>query len=228
MGRVYALAHWAWKSPPTCGPRARPVWLSTDAPGGLLRSRAARHPVPVHLFPALTLASALLAGTAPLSPSPAVPAAASVPAAESPWRGALEARGTATRWASPIDPPHVLRPYAPPERNWLPGHRGLDLATTAGHAVRAAGDGVITQAGSIAGRGVVVISHGALRTTYEPVTASVRRGQAVVVGQVIGVISTGTGHCGDGSCLHLGLRRGAQYLDPTLLLGRRRAILVPW
>lgn len=188
----------------------------------------------MHLTPALTLASALLAGTAPLSPGPSVPAAPSapagpsVPAAASPWWEALEARGTATRWASPINPPHVLRPYAPPERNWLPGHRGLDLATTAGHAVRAAGDGVVTQAGSIGGRGVVVVSHGALRTTYEPVAASVRRGQAVVVGQVIGVISTGTGHCGDGSCLHLGLRRGAEYLDPTLLLGRRRAILVPW
>jgi len=134
----------------------------------------------------------------------------------------------ARTWAAPIAPPRILRPFAPPEHDWLPGHRGLDLATVLGQPVRAAGDGIITQAGPIAGRGVVVVDHGAVRTTYEPVEASVRLGQRVVLGQVIGVVAAGTGHCGDGSCLHLGLRRGPEYLDPALLLGRRRAVLVPW
>ncbi len=132
------------------------------------------------------------------------------------------------RWRSPVLPLRVRAVFAPPEHRWLPGHRGVDLRTRVGAPVRAAGTGRVVFAGTLAGRGVVSIDHGALRTTYEPVTASVRVGQRVRVGDPIGVIATGSGHCGHGRCLHLGLRRGRTYLDPLLLLGRTTARLRPW
>jgi len=82
--------------------------------------------------------------------------------------------------------------------------------------------------GPVAGRGVVSIDHGGLRTTYEPVDPGVHTGDVVRAGDRIGTVSTGTGHCGSGSCLHMGLRRGREYLDPLLLLGRASARLRPW
>jgi len=118
--------------------------------------------------------------------------------------------------------------FAAPERRWLPGHRGVDLRASVGQAVRAAGDGRVVFAGPIAGRGVVSIDHGGLRTTYEPVHPEVHAGDVVRSGDLIGSVSTGTGHCGSGRCLHLGLRRDREYLDPLLLLGRTSARLRPW
>jgi murein DD-endopeptidase MepM/ murein hydrolase activator NlpD len=132
------------------------------------------------------------------------------------------------RWSPPVWPVSVQRGFANPEHDWLPGHRGIDLRTTPGTEVRSAGDGRVTFAARLAGRGVVVVDHGTLRTTYEPVAAAVRAGARVRRGDVLGAVAPGSGHCGSGSCLHLGLRRGAAYLDPRLLLGGRRAVLRPW
>ena len=135
---------------------------------------------------------------------------------------------TGPRWVAPIGPPtHITRGFDRPVPNWLPGHRGVDLAAALGEPVKAAGSGVVIWAGSIAGRGVVVIRHSnGLRTTYEPVTASVVLGEPVVAGEVIGRISHGQSHC-DGRCLHWGLRRGVDYLNPLLLLGLGRPRLIP-
>jgi murein DD-endopeptidase MepM/ murein hydrolase activator NlpD len=73
-------------------------------------------------------------------------------------------------------------------------------------------------AGSIAGKPVVSIDHGSVRTTYEPVVSRVSVGERVALGQVIGILGSG-GHCR--GCLHWGLREGRSYLDPLLLLGGR-------
>jgi len=132
------------------------------------------------------------------------------------------------RWRPPITPVTVVRRFDPPERRWLPGHRGVDLRASVGERVRAAGDGRVAFVGTLAGRGVITINHGDLRTTYEPVEALVRVGERVRAGQSIGTVGTGTGHCGSGRCLHLGLRRGREYLNPMLLLGRTSARLRPW
>ncbi|MFT3861609.1 peptidoglycan DD-metalloendopeptidase family protein [Micropruina sp.] len=120
------------------------------------------------------------------------------------------APGRAFGSARPVPGP-VVRGFDPPTEDWLPGHRGVDLAATAGSPVRAAAAGRVSVAQTIAGRGVVTIVHGDLRTTYEPVRASVRVGQQVRAGDVIGTVQAG--HCA-GGCLHFGLKRGDQYLDP--------------
>jgi murein DD-endopeptidase MepM/ murein hydrolase activator NlpD len=124
--------------------------------------------------------------------------------------------------------PAVTRPFQPPPRPWLPGHRGVDLAGSPGVLVLAAGGGVVAFAGSVAGVGVVSIDHpGGLRTTYEPVTPLVAAGAPVVAGQPIGVLLPGHEGCPVAACLHWGLRRGGDYLDPLTLLGLARVRLYP-
>jgi murein DD-endopeptidase MepM/ murein hydrolase activator NlpD len=134
----------------------------------------------------------------------------------------------APRWWPPVAPLVVARPFDLPEHDWLSGHRGVDLRAAPGARVRAVRAGVVTFAADLAGRGVVVVDHGGLRTTYEPVDADVSAGDRVAAGEVLGAVGTGTGHCGSGRCLHLGLRRGRTYLDPMLLLVRTTTRLRPW
>jgi murein DD-endopeptidase MepM/ murein hydrolase activator NlpD len=122
----------------------------------------------------------------------------------------------------------VTRPFDPPPRPWLPGHRGADLAGSPGAVVFAAGAGVVAFAGTVAGIGVVSVDHaGGLRTTYEPVTPRVPAGTRVDAGQPIGVLLPGHEGCPVAACLHWGLRRGADYLDPLLLLRAVRMRLYP-
>ncbi|GAB3622063.1 hypothetical protein GCM10027418_01450 [Mariniluteicoccus endophyticus] len=120
----------------------------------------------------------------------------------------------------PIIGGDVVRPFQPPAKRWLSGHRGVDVSGRAGQMVVAAADGEVAYAGTIAGRPVMAVVHGAVRTTYEPVSASVPVGTRVRAGQVIGVLEGG--HCPTAvlhACLHLGLRLGDTYLDPMLLIG---------
>lgn len=134
------------------------------------------------------------------------------------------------QWSWPLPAPHiVIEQFKKPAQNWLPGHRGVDVAGHTGEPVLAAGSGTITFAGNLAGRGVVTISHGPLRTTYEPVSAVVSVGQHVNRGDVIGHLATGTSHCSTPTsvtCLHWGLRRSKDYLDPLSLL-RSHVRLLP-
>lgn len=141
--------------------------------------------------------------------------------------------------ASPVDPvpvgvwplqprPPVLRPFDPPTDPWGAGHRGVDLGGRVGDRVRAALAGRVTFAGVIAGRGVVVIDHGPTRTTYEPVLATVRVGDAVARGQPLGTLGLAGSHCLPAACLHWGWIRADTYLDPLLLVGGGPVRLLPW
>ena len=120
----------------------------------------------------------------------------------------------------PLRPqPEVVAGFDPPEVRWAAGHRGVDLAGHVGQPVRAALAGTVGFAGTVAGRGVVVVDHGATRTTYEPVTAAVSRGDVVRRGQVLGSLAWFGTHCLPAACLHWGLRDGDTYLDPLQLVG---------
>jgi murein DD-endopeptidase MepM/ murein hydrolase activator NlpD len=136
------------------------------------------------------------------------------------------------RWQWPVHPrPAVVRRFVAPVSAYGAGHRGLDLAASEGVAVLAVEAGVVVHAGAVAGRGTVSVEHDdGLRSTYEPVTASVRVGDVVAAGDQLGAIevSPGAAHCGPASCLHLGARRGESYFDPLPLLAGGRIILLPF
>ncbi|HEX5565784.1 MAG TPA: M23 family metallopeptidase [Streptomyces sp.] len=154
----------------------------------------------------------------------------------------LLAQGTIPARAAPGDGPpdagrarpvpgEVERGWAPPPVRWAAGHRGVDLAARPGEPVHAVAAGRVRYAGRVAGRGVVSIELAAtgdppLRTTYEPVSARVRRGDRVAAGDVVGVLEADGSHCPAG-CLHWGLRRGDTYLDPFLLLRPGTSRLLP-
>ena len=145
-----------------------------------------------------------------------------------PLLGAGPAAGAAG-WRWPLDPPvAVVAEFAAPAGPFAPGHRGVDLGGQVGDPVRSAGAGEVAFAGVVAGRGVVSVDHpGGLRTSYEPVLATVARGDQVSAGAVLGRLELVASHCPPAACLHWGLRRGAAYLDPMALVGARRVRLLP-
>ncbi|GHJ58021.1 hypothetical protein NOK12_05400 [Nocardioides sp. OK12] len=132
----------------------------------------------------------------------------------------------------PLRPePEVVETFDAPASPYAAGHRGVDLLGRAGQPVRTALDGEISFAGRVAGRGVVVVSHGATRTTYEPVAASLAVGEAVVAGDVVGRLQVAPSHCVPRACLHWGWiesgAAGEQYLDPLRLVGHGPVRLLP-
>jgi murein DD-endopeptidase MepM/ murein hydrolase activator NlpD len=168
----------------------------------------------------LSLALLLLAATA-LAPLPA--------AARPPTGSVRVAAAPATaRWTSPVPASRVTRPFESPPQPYAAGHRGVDLAGSPRTPVLAAGAGVVVFAGMVAGRPVVSIDHAdGLRTTYEPVDASVAAGTRVTRGFPIGTLAAGHAGCPVSACIHWGLRRGATYLDPLTLLQPPRVRLLP-
>ena len=160
---------------------------------------------------ALTLL--LLATCLTLLMSPAQATTDTTPAREGVW---------------PLAPrPATASKFDPPASRWGAGHRGVDLAGRAGQVVRASLAGTVTFAATLAGRGVVVVDHGGVRTTYEPVSASVNVGQQLGRGERIGTLQRAASHCFPQACLHWGLLQGETYLDPLSLVGAGPIRLLP-
>ncbi|MEU6404394.1 M23 family metallopeptidase [Streptomyces sp. NPDC046985] len=171
------------------------------APPGASRAPSAPSAPATAISPAASPASSLAS-------SPAPPDGVAVPAVARAWPVGVR--------------PRVLRGWEPPASAYGPGHRGVDLAAAPGAPVRAVAAGRVSFAGRVAGRGVVSVEltgtgDPPLRTTYEPVRATVGEGDAVTAGQIVGVLEAAGPHCGNG-CLHWGLLRGEEYLNPLLLL----------
>jgi murein DD-endopeptidase MepM/ murein hydrolase activator NlpD len=117
---------------------------------------------------------------------------------------------TVLRYQAPVDGP-IIDHFRPPGCPWCAGNRGIDFATVPGASVRASAAGIVTFAGTIGHDRFVVVAHAdGLRTTYAYLaTITVVAGAGVVAGAIVGTA---------GSELHFGVRRGATYLDPELLL----------
>src|SRR6187551_355509 len=99
-------------------------------------------------------------------------------------------------WLDAPAPLEIAAVFERPASDWGAGHRGIDLWLDAGGRVLTPGDGVVTFAGRVAGRGVVVVSHpSGLRSTLEPVTASVDVGQPVRAGDAVGTLELSRSHC---------------------------------
>ncbi|MFE0203092.1 M23 family metallopeptidase [Streptomyces sp. NPDC058985] len=164
----------------------------------------------------VVLLSAVLA-PAPFGAARAVPVVASAAVG----RGPDPAVPAVARWWPVGTRPAVLRGWEPPASAYGAGHRGVDLAAAGGAPARAVAAGRVSFAGRVAGRGVVSLAltgtgDPPLRTTYEPVSASVREGDEVAAGEALGTVEPTGSHCT--ACLHWGLLRGDVYLDPLSLL----------
>lgn len=138
------------------------------------------------------------------------------------------------RWRLPLSgtsPAEIISEFTPPSSRFGSGHRGVDFPATQGQRVSAIGSGIVSFAGSIAGKPIVSIelSHSVdglgtrVRSTYEPVTPLVRAGDFVTAGTIIGFIDfagSKSGHCRN-TCLHFGLKvigeKTDRYLSPRNL-----------
>jgi murein DD-endopeptidase MepM/ murein hydrolase activator NlpD len=176
--------------------------------------------------PATAAGSGVVGGsaTAGVSRAPEVSSAAAGSGAADPLAAAP--RG---RWTWPLLPrPPVLARFDPPDVRWGSGHRGVDLGAAVGQEVLAPTDGVVTFRGVVVDRGVLVIeTAGGLRTTFEPVDSSLTVGTAVAQGLAVGSVAATPGHCAPATCLHWGVLRDETYLDPLVLVGAVRVILLP-
>ena len=109
-----------------------------------------------------------------VSTPPPATANPSHPQITRPTHPASPRTGHPTGFTNPVTrlprPNRVLRTFNKPAKNWLPGHRGVDLEAAPTDPIYAAGDGTVIYAGTLAGIPTVSIEHpGGLRTTYQPV-----------------------------------------------------------
>jgi murein DD-endopeptidase MepM/ murein hydrolase activator NlpD len=182
-------------------------------------TRAPADPLEAALGPTMPWAIAVI--VAPASP----PSVRAGPGAD----GSVSARQSRLSW--PLSPvPVITKYFDAPDTPFGPGHRGVDLAAVPGQDVLAADAGVVVFAGAVGGRPVLSVDHdGGLRTTYEPVVPKVAVGDQVYRGQVLGTVLAGHPGCTVAACLHWGVRRGEEYVDPLALTGEVGEYrLKPW
>lgn len=184
---------------------------SVPAPS-LAHGRRVRHRVTVRALAVLVL---LVNGFLPAPAGASVSIASSRPGGDGVWTWPL--------WPQP----RVQRAFDAPDGPYAAGHRGVDLLGRSGQAVRAVDGGTVVYAGRVGGIDVVSLDTPAGRVTYQPVSASVRRGATVHAGAVLGRLRTTGGHCLPLVCLHLGLIVTGEYQDPLRLLGAGPVRLLP-
>lgn len=147
-----------------------------------------------------------------------------------PVAGAAPGPGAAAAgWGWPLSPrPGILRAFDPPSRPWLSGHRGVDLrASHDGAPVVSPAPGAVSFVGIVVDRPVITVDHSnGLRSSFEAVGSDLAAGSAVARGDVLGWIQPG--HCTPGPCLHWGVRRGEDYLNPlAFVTDLRPSVLLP-
>lgn len=171
----------------------------------------------------LALLAVVLLAFSPVGAAVAGPAGS---AAEPPAPPVVVPRGV---WDWPLIPrPAVLRAFDPPPRPWLNGHRGVDLrAAHDGALILAPAAGTVSFVGIVVDRPVITIDHGnGLKSSFEPAGSRLLRGATVVKGDLLGWVEAG--HCGRDPCIHWGVRRGAEYLNPlAFVLDLRPSVLLP-
>ncbi|MBT2530664.1 M23 family metallopeptidase [Arthrobacter sp. ISL-48] len=132
-------------------------------------------------------------------------------------------------WEWPVSPkPAVVRSFDPPDKPWMSGHRGVDLrASHDGVPVTSPEAGTVSFAGVVVDRPVITIDHGnGLRSSFEPVESPLTAGDMVAKGDTIGTLLPG--HCETVTCVHWGVRRGDDYVNPLeFVLDLRPSILLP-
>lgn len=113
----------------------------------------------------------------------------------------------------------ILRGFDGPDSPYSAGHRGIDIGAPVGTLIHSPASGVVSFAGKVAGSLYVSIDHanGVRSTCSWLSTVTVKKGQSVDAGEVIG--TTGLGHPGSVTPhLHFGTKIDGVYVDPLSLL----------
>jgi murein DD-endopeptidase MepM/ murein hydrolase activator NlpD len=129
------------------------------------------------------------------------------------------------RWSWPVRGAHtIVRPFIAPATKYSAGHRGIDIAARGD--ILAPASGVVHFSGVVAGTPALSLDQGgSILSSYEPVTSSLKDGEQVTRGEVIGHLVAG--HCAK-LCLHFGVRIDGHYVNPMLFLGKVvRPVLLP-
>ena len=121
-------------------------------------------------------------------------------------------------WTWPVTGP-IIRGFDPPDSPYGAGHRGIDIAVSAGTPIFAPAAGTVTFAGKVAGHLFLTVNHGGgVASTYSWLSElRVKKGDAVAAGELIAL--TGWAHPGSLiPSLHFGVKLGADYVDPLAYL----------
>ncbi|MGO1524275.1 MAG: murein hydrolase activator EnvC family protein [Nesterenkonia sp.] len=140
------------------------------------------------------------------------------------------AQADSATWVRPAEAA-IAEEFAAPPVPWASGHRGIDLAADAEATIRAPADGVVSFSGRVVDREVLSIDHGAGYTSsFEPIDSPLDVGDSVATGEPIAELGTyddGATHC-QTSCLHWGVRRHGEYINPLLMTGELEpSVLLP-
>lgn len=113
----------------------------------------------------------------------------------------------------------LVHDFDAPSERWGAGHRGVDLSAAPGAAVFAPRAGTVSFIGVVVDRPLMVLTHDdGRRSTLEPVTTDLAVGDRVQRGDPVAVLApVPSSHCAPQWCLHWGVRRGDDYLDPLAL-----------
>lgn len=127
------------------------------------------------------------------------------------------------QWRPPVaNPAHLMAGFRSPNSDYSSGHRGIDYLVWEQQSILSPSDGTVAFVGVVAGKPVLTIQHSpSLRSALEPVCSSLKVGDRVVTGQIIGSVC-GRGyhsHCEPLICLHYSLRSYGRYLSPLVLTG---------
>lgn len=126
-------------------------------------------------------------------------------------------------WLAPVARPRITLGYGVA----YPGgtHRGVDLVAEAGSAVAAPSSGRVLFAGSVPADGggtclaLSIETADGLRISLSPLQrVTVAEGDAVAAGQQVGVVDGAGDDSSAAAHLHVSVRRGETYLDPTGML----------
>lgn len=129
------------------------------------------------------------------------------------------------RFIWPVEDATTVRDFDPPERPWLPGHRGVDIAAGTGVGLVAPADGVISFSGQVGGKSVVSIRHGDLTSTFEPAVGERNLGTVIRQGETFASVAGESDHCND-TCVHWGLKRAdGSYANPAAQTVKRHVVL---
>jgi murein DD-endopeptidase MepM/ murein hydrolase activator NlpD len=150
------------------------------------------------------------------------------------WQLPAPSLGNTPQLTSPVVGSSLINSYRQSETEYSSGHRGVDYEVKLGQGVFAPAVGKVHFVGKVVDRQLISLAHqGELFSAFEPVCSTLKPGQEVKQGDLIGeVCEADEGyqqHCYQMFCLHFSIRKNGKYLSPLWFTGELApSRLLPW